>query len=57
VDSSTAWRKSSSSGAGNACVEIRHDLLAVRDSKNPGGPAIDAAGIRTLIQMVKVISR
>ena len=31
----TNWRKSSYSGAQNACVEVRRDLTAVRDSKNP----------------------
>jgi hypothetical protein len=30
------WRKSSYSGADNNCVEVRRDLTAVRDSKNPG---------------------
>jgi hypothetical protein len=30
------WRKSSYSGADNNCVEVRRDLNAVRDSKNPG---------------------
>jgi len=36
------WRKSSHSGGGDqsACVEIAHDLGAVRDSKNPGGPVL-----------------
>lgn len=37
------WRKSSFSGSGNACIEIA-DLdtgaRAVRDSKNPTGPAL-----------------
>ena len=37
------WRKSSLSGSGNACVEVA-DLptggRAVRDSKNPSGPAL-----------------
>ena len=38
------WRKSSYSGAENACVEVA-DLpdgggRAVRDSKNPTGPAL-----------------
>lgn len=31
----TNWRKSSYSSADNACVEVRRDLTAVRDSKNP----------------------
>ncbi|MFE2144765.1 DUF397 domain-containing protein [Streptomyces sp. NPDC059456] len=37
-----AWRKASCGGdAGGNCVEIaaRPCLVAVRDSKNPGGPA------------------
>jgi len=29
------WRKSSYTGADNNCVEVRRDLTAVRDSKNP----------------------
>ena len=38
------WRKSSySSGNGGACVEIARNLpgvVAVRDSKDPGGPGL-----------------
>jgi Domain of unknown function (DUF397) len=38
------WRKSSySSGNGGACVEVARnlpDLVTVRDSKNPEGPAL-----------------
>ncbi|HEX9338573.1 MAG TPA: DUF397 domain-containing protein, partial [Pseudonocardiaceae bacterium] len=36
------WRKSSYSGGdGNsACIELAHDLGAVRDSKNPDGPVL-----------------
>ncbi|MEW1551814.1 DUF397 domain-containing protein [Streptomyces tsukubensis] len=41
------WRKSSHSGSGEGqCVEIAdlmgssHDGIAVRDSKNPDGPAL-----------------
>jgi Domain of unknown function (DUF397) len=38
------WRKSSySSGNGGACVEVADNLpgvVAVRDSKNPEGPAL-----------------
>lgn len=32
----TMWRKSSKSDSGGSCVEVRGDLSAVRDSKNPG---------------------
>jgi hypothetical protein len=37
------WKKSSRSGAGNNCVEVADlpaDGHAVRDSKNPTGPAL-----------------
>jgi len=34
------WRKSSFSGTGGNCVEVRQDLAAIRDSKNPAGPAL-----------------
>jgi hypothetical protein len=37
------WSKSSYSGGGNDCVEVAQNLagvVAVRDSKNPGGPAL-----------------
>jgi hypothetical protein len=30
------WRRSSFSGAGGDCVEVRQDLAALRDSKAPG---------------------
>lgn len=29
------WRKSSRSGSGGNCVEVRSDLAALRDSKKP----------------------
>lgn len=42
--SSADWRKSSYSGAnGGNCVEVARNLpavVAVRDSKNPGGPVL-----------------
>lgn len=41
--SHAAWRKSSYSGSGNNCVEVADNLpniVAVRDSKNPTGPAL-----------------
>jgi hypothetical protein len=37
------WRKSSRSGSGDQCVEmasLSSDLRAVRDSKDPAGPAL-----------------
>lgn len=34
------WRKSSFSAASGNCVEVRQDLAAIRDSKNPTGPAL-----------------
>jgi Domain of unknown function (DUF397) len=43
-----SWRKSSFSGLnGGECVEVCHDLGAVRDSKNPDGPVLtaDIAGL------------
>ena len=42
-DQTTAWFKSSFSGAsGNACVEVAlvPDGIAVRDSKDQGGPVL-----------------
>ncbi|MBF6290150.1 DUF397 domain-containing protein [Nocardia cyriacigeorgica] len=44
VDLSRAhWFKSSRSAGGTECVEVAHlnyDLVGVRDSKNPSGPAL-----------------
>jgi hypothetical protein len=58
VDLSRAiWRKSARSNNGGACVEVATNLpgiVAVRDSKNPDGPALTVspddwqAFIRTL---------
>ncbi|TDQ01091.1 DUF397 domain-containing protein [Labedaea rhizosphaerae] len=36
------WRKSSFSQSSGNCVEVRQDLNALRDSKNPAGPALSA---------------
>jgi hypothetical protein len=44
IDLSNAkWFKSSRSGGDKACVEVAflsNDLVGVRDSKNPSGPAL-----------------
>lgn len=42
------WRKSSKSDTGGSCVEVRNDLAAVRDSKNPAGPTLTADLTRLL---------
>lgn len=52
------WRKSSrSNGQGGACVEVADNLpgvVAVRDSKDPGGPALsfDPAAWRAFVSRV-----
>ncbi|MBO0856019.1 MAG: DUF397 domain-containing protein [Nocardia sp.] len=41
------WFKSSRSGGGKDCVEVAHldqGFVGVRDSKNPGGPALVFSG-------------
>ncbi|MFI5490964.1 DUF397 domain-containing protein [Actinoplanes sp. NPDC051859] len=41
--SSAMWRKSARSGSSGNCVEVADNLsgvVAVRDSKNPAGPAL-----------------
>lgn len=47
------WRKSSYSAAEGNCVEIRDDLSALRDSKNPDGPTLHAADLRQMLRFVK----
>ena len=46
------WRKSSKSNSASQCVEIRNDLVAIRDSKNPNGPTV-AADLFRLLTTVK----
>ncbi|MGH3763218.1 DUF397 domain-containing protein [Actinophytocola sp.] len=46
------WRKSSFSGSGGNCVQVRQDLAALRDSKNPTGPTL-TAGLSPLLATVK----
>ncbi|MBT2208662.1 MULTISPECIES: DUF397 domain-containing protein [Actinomadura] len=52
------WRKSSHSGSGDQCVEVAtlaSDLRAVRDSKDPAGPALvlTQAAWRTLLTSLR----
>ena len=51
------WIKSSYSGGDSNCVELAEltDSYAVRDSKNPTGPALRFApgGLRSFVQGVK----
>ncbi len=58
VSSRAAWRRSSHSGANGDCVEVapqEHALVAVRDSKDPGGPrlAFTAGQWRTFAAALK----
>ena len=46
----TRWRKSSRSEGANTCVEVTLD--AVRDSKNPTGPAL-SVDLSILVTTVK----
>ncbi|GGP54445.1 DUF397 domain-containing protein [Saccharothrix coeruleofusca] len=50
------WRKASRSNAATNCVEIRRDMSAVRDSKNPDGPALrftDAKALTTFVSALR----
>ncbi|UVS77544.1 DUF397 domain-containing protein [Actinokineospora sp. UTMC 2448] len=48
------WRKSSRSGNQSDCVELRQDLSAARDSKNPNATLpLTPTAIRNLIAHVR----
>ncbi|MEU5881307.1 DUF397 domain-containing protein [Spirillospora sp. NPDC047279] len=52
------WHKSSHSGSGDQCVEVASlsgHRRAVRDSKDPGGPALvlSAAEWATLVRAIR----
>jgi Domain of unknown function (DUF397) len=47
------WRTSSFSGDGGDCVQVRQDLAAVRDSKNPTGPSL-AVDMSHLVATLKI---
>ncbi|HEX6355876.1 DUF397 domain-containing protein [Actinophytocola sp.] len=46
------WRKSSKSNSGGTCVEVRHDLAALRDSKQPEGPRL-AGPVAMFVKNIK----
>lgn len=46
------WRKSSLSDGQDTCIELAHTGTAVRDSKNPDGPAL-TVGTHDLLAAVK----
>jgi Domain of unknown function (DUF397) len=50
------WRTSSFSGTGGNCVQVRQDLAALRDSKNPAGPTL-TADVSQLLASVKCEGR
>lgn len=51
----SSWRKSSASSDGQNCVEVRDDLSAVRDSKNPDGGVLELpkSAVTIFIQLVR----
>jgi hypothetical protein len=49
----TSWRKSSRSNSGGQCVEVRNDLVALRDSKDPQGNPLTASSVRVFLRDVR----
>jgi hypothetical protein len=49
---SRPWRTSTYSSNGTNCVEVSHDLTAVRDSKNPTGPTLKV-DVNQLVKAIK----
>jgi Domain of unknown function (DUF397) len=47
----SSWKKSSHSQNGGDCVEVRADLGAVRDTKNPA--QLIHADVRALVGMIR----
>jgi hypothetical protein len=46
------WRKSSYTGNSGSCVQVRRDLAALRDSKDPNGPTL-AVDLSNLLATVR----
>lgn len=55
VTGSGSWRKSSASSGEGQCVEVRLPS-GVRDSKNPGGPAL-WVDPRALVELARSVGR
>jgi hypothetical protein len=53
VNRPAVWRVSSYSGQASNCVEVRDDLRAVRDSKDPNGPSLQVSAFREFVAHVK----
>lgn len=51
--SGDTWRKSSFSAETGDCVEVPGTLSMVRDSKNPGGPALTTPDLPSVISAIK----
>jgi hypothetical protein len=52
-DAGVRWRKSTRSGGnGGNCVEVANALDAVRDTKNPSGPALGVP-VSALLSAIK----
>lgn len=51
------WRKSSYSGQDGDCIEVRDDLSALRDSKNPDGSTLNTTGVRHMVLFLKARTR
>lgn len=48
------WRRSSHSGSGGDCVEVRGDLQALRDSKSPAAVLpVSRGALRSLLTHVR----
>lgn len=49
----SAWRKSSYSAEETDCIELANTFGALRDSKNPAGPALSGVDALSLLATVK----
>ncbi len=49
------WRKSTRSTNTNSCVEVAQGLVAVRDSKNAGGPVLRFREGRAVVELLAAV--